>query len=182
MSCPSERPSGSGSVDPGSLGRWILRPAGVSDLDRVNALIGRAVMTWALPERVKRLASPSYRYQPPDLEWLQILMAQDGPANLCGVAAWEQAAPHERPKGGRGLLLHGLYVDPDRQGQGLGTHLLTAAATAAREQGYDGLLVKAHADALGFFRARRLQEIAVEDPMRDYPSRFRMDLTDDQHP
>jgi hypothetical protein len=50
--------------------------------------------------------------------------------------------------------------------------LLDAAATAARDQGMDGLLVKAQADASGFFAARGLQRLAVDDPARDYPYRY----------
>jgi GNAT superfamily N-acetyltransferase len=164
------------SLDP------VLRPAVPGDLDRINALIGRAVMTWALPERVKRLALPVYRYDRQDLEHLSILVAEEGSAALVGVAAWEPADPRDCPQGRHGLLLHGLYVDPDRQGLGLGSRLLAAAASAAREQGYEGLLVKAQADAVGFFRARGLEPLACEDPDRDYPNRFWMDLAGGQRP
>lgn len=38
----------------------LLRPASPADLGEISALIERAVMTWRLPERVKRLALPSY--------------------------------------------------------------------------------------------------------------------------
>jgi GNAT superfamily N-acetyltransferase len=96
---------------------------------------------------VKRLALPSYRYHGQDLEHLRILVAEEDAAALAGVAAWEPSEARDCPQGRRGLLLHGLYVDPDRQGRGLGTPLLGAAATAARGLGYDGLLVKAKADA-----------------------------------
>ena len=164
------------SLDP------VLRPAVPGDLDQINALIGRAVMTWALPERVKRLALPVYHYDRQDLEHLRILVAEEGASALAGVAAWEPAEARDCPPGRRWLLLHGLYVDPDRQGLGLGSRLLAAAADAAREQGCDGLLVKAQADAVGFFRARGLEPLACEDPDRDYPNRFWMDLADGQRP
>jgi GNAT superfamily N-acetyltransferase len=151
------------------------------DLDQINTLIGRAVMTWALPERVKRLALPVYHYDRQDLEHLSILVAEDAAA-LVGVAAWEPADPRDCPPGRHGLLLHGLYVAPDRQGLGLGSRLLAAAESAARDQRYDGLLVKAQADALGFFRARGLEPLPCEDPDRDYPNRLWMDLTDGRRP
>lgn len=161
-------------------GGTVLRPAVLDDLERINALIGRAVMTWALPERVKRLARPSYHYDRQDLEHLRILVAEEGAATLIGVTAWESAEARDCPGGQRGLLLHGLYVDPDRQGLGLGSRLLAAAASAARDQRYDGLLVKAQTDARGFFQARGLEPLACDDPERDYPSRFWMDLADAQ--
>jgi GNAT superfamily N-acetyltransferase len=160
----------------------VLRPAVLGDLDGINALIGRAVMTWALPERVKRLALPLYHYDPQDLEHLRILVAEEDAAALIGVAAWEPAEARDCPQGRRGLLLHGLYVDPDRQGLGLGSRLLAAAASAARDQRYDGLLVKAQADAVGFFQARGLEPLPCEDPDRDYANRFWMDLADGQRP
>lgn len=173
------------SVTAGPRGPVLMQdfqPAVLGDLDRINALIDRAVMTWALPERVKRLALPVYHYDRQDLEHLRILVAKDDAVALVGVAAWEPAEARDCPQGRRGLLLHGLYVDPDRQGQGLGSRLLAAAASAAREQGYDGLLVKAQADARGFFRARGLEPLACEDPDRDYPNRFWLDVADGQRP
>jgi GNAT superfamily N-acetyltransferase len=158
----------------------VVRPVQAGDLDRVNALIDRAVMNWALPERVKRLALPLYHYNRQDLEHLRILVVEEGAATLTAVAAWEPADARDCPRGQRGLLLHGLYVDPDRQRLGLGSRLLAAAASAAQHQRYDGLLVKAQADARGFFQARGLEPLACEDPERDYQSRFWMDLTDTQ--
>jgi GNAT superfamily N-acetyltransferase len=149
-----------------------LRPASSADLAAINAVIERAVMTWNLPERVKRLTLPSYRYQPHDLEHLQIVVAEDADRAVLGVAAWEPASPRDLPAGKSGLLLHGLYVDPDRQRGGVGSRLLDAALTAAREQGFDGLLVKAQSDAADFFVARGLQRLPVVDPDRDYPHRF----------
>jgi len=155
----------------------LLRPASSADLDAVNAVIERAVMTWKLPERVKRLAMSTYLYNAHDLEHLRLVLAEDAAAAIVGVAAWEPAAVRDCPEGRRGLLLHGLYVDPERQRQGVGAELLAAAAASAREQGYDGLLVKAQAEAEDFFRRRGLRRLAVEDAGRDYPHRFWLDLT-----
>jgi predicted N-acetyltransferase YhbS len=157
--------------------RINLRNARKSDLAAINRVIERAVQTWNLPERVKRLALPTYRYTGHDLDHLSIVIAEDSAAAVIGVAAWEDAAARDCPRGQRGLLLHGLYVDPDRQRSGTGSRLLSAAAVAAREQGYDGLLVKAQADAEGFFRSRGLQQLAVADASRDYPNRFWLGLT-----
>jgi GNAT superfamily N-acetyltransferase len=155
----------------------LLRPANPDDLAAVNAVIERAVMTWKLPERVKRLAMSTYLYNAHDLEHLHLVLAEDHAAATVGVAAWEPAAARDCPPGRRGLLLHGLYVDPERQRHGVGVGLLSAAAASAREQGYDGLLAKAQAEAEDFFRRRGLRQLEVEDAGRDYPHRFWFDLT-----
>lgn len=149
-----------------------LRPAMPADLAAINAVIERAVMTWNLPERVKRLTLPTYRYQPHDLEHLHIVVAEDADRALLGVAAWEPASARDLPAGKTGLLLHGLYVDPDRQRGGIGTRLLDAALTAAGEWGFDCLLVKAQPDAADFFLARGMQRLPVVNHDRDYPHRF----------
>lgn len=149
-----------------------VRPAGADDLAALNGVIERAVMTWRMAERVKRLSLPSYRYQAHDLDHLHLVVAEDTSHAIVGVAAWEPATPRDLPNGQRGLLLHGLYVDPEHQYRGIGSALLDAAIMATREAGFDGLLVKAQADARGFFARRGLQHLPVEDPARDYPYRF----------
>lgn len=149
-----------------------LRPATAADLDAINVVIERAVMTWPLPERVKRLTLPSYRYQSHDLDHLRIVVAEDAGRALLGVAAWEPASARDLPVGKTGLLLHGLYVDPDRQRAGVGSRLLDAAVSAAREQGFDGLLVKAQPAAEGFFLAGGLERVPAVDLARDYPHRL----------
>lgn len=152
-----------------------LRPARAADLPALNGVIERAIATWPLPERVKRLTLPSYRYQPHDLVHLHLVVAEDAGGTAVGVAAWEPAHPRDLPAGRRGLLLHGLYVDPVHQGRGVGSRLLDAATDAARAQGLDGVLVKAQAAAVAFFKARSWQALAADDPARDYPHRFWLD-------
>ena len=153
-----------------------LRPATPADLVAINAVIERAVMTWQLPERVKRLAMPSYRYKPHDLEHLKLVVAENGEHGVIGVAAWEPANARDLPAGQTGLLLHGLYVDPNHQRHGIGRQLLAAAVDAARDQGNDGVLIKAQADAEPFFLAQGLQHIESVDPGRDYPHRYWADV------
>ena len=91
------------------------RSADESDLIGINAVIERAVMSWDLPERVKRLSLPSYRYQADDLDHLELWVAEAPRVGIVGVAAWEPAAAGDTPEGKRALLLHGLYIAPDRQ-------------------------------------------------------------------
>lgn len=149
-----------------------LRQAHADDLPAINGVVERAIATWQLPERVKRLSLPSYRYHAHDLVHLHLVVAENADHALVGVAAWEPANPRDLPAGKHGLLLHGLYVDPAHQHRGVGGQLLDAAAAAARTQGLHGVLVKAQADANGFFEARGLQRLPVEDAARHYPHRF----------
>jgi N-acetylglutamate synthase-like GNAT family acetyltransferase len=149
-----------------------LRQAHADDLPAINGIVERAIATWQLPERVKRLSLPSYRYHAHDLVHLHLVVAEDADSALVGAAAWEPAHPRDLPAGQRGLLLHGLYVDPACQHRGVGSQLLDGTAAVARAQGFDGVLVKAQADANGFFEARGLQKLPVEDAARHYPHRF----------
>lgn len=54
-------------------------------------------MTWNLPQRVKRLSLPSYRYTPLDFDHLEIVVAEDDQHNIIGIAAWEQASAKDTP-------------------------------------------------------------------------------------
>lgn len=149
-----------------------LHQATSGDLPAINQVIDAAVMGWKLPERVKRLALPSYRYDALDLDHLAILVANAREDGIVGVAACEPANPADLPEGCAGLLLHGLYVHPRSQGQGIGRQLFRAAEEQVRQGGYDGLLVKAQPDAIGFFQAMGMQGLESRVPARDYPYRY----------
>ena len=149
-----------------------LRPASAADLDAVNRVIEAAVMNWKLPERVKRLSLPSYRYTAQDLIHLDMAVAADTQQNIIGIAAWEPADARDTPAGRSALLLHGIYVHPAHHHRGIGRELFMAAERAVREHRYDGLLVKAQEDARGFFISQGMNRVQVEDPSRHYPHRF----------
>lgn len=159
----------------------ILRKAGIDDLDAVNNIIDAAVMTWDLPERVKRLSLSSYRYHEHDLQSFELQVAEDKQGNIIGVAAWEPADPKDLPQGVDGLLVHGIYVDPVRQHQGIGTQLLQAAEQAAAEKHLAGLLVKAQAGAIGFFVAQGMQPLQMQHSGRDYPHRYWKSVKQSKH-
>jgi GNAT superfamily N-acetyltransferase len=150
-----------------------LRAAVAADLDVVNGVIERAVMSWNLAERVKRLSLPMYRYDPVDLGALDMLVAEDPQSGtIIGVAAWEAADAADGPEGTAAVMLHGIYVEPARHGRGVGSRLLEAVEAAARTEEYGGILVKAQRDAEGFFLARGFEPLPVVDAERHYPHRL----------
>ena len=151
-----------------------LRSAADGDLDAINRIIDACIMTWDLPDRVKRLSLSSYRYSRIDLDFLDIVIAVNPEGEILGVAAWEQAETGDTPDGASGLLLHGIYVDPPQQRRGIGARLFCAALEAVRQHGLTGLLVKAQADANGFFTALGMQPVAHDGDPRLYANRFWM--------
>ena len=148
----------------------LLRTDDRKDLDKINQVVEAAVMTWNLPERVKRLAMPSYRYNDHDLEHYEIVVAESE-NRIIGIAAWD-TTPHSGPEQTQVLLLHGIYVLPEQQHQGIGRELLAAVEMAARTRNIDGVLVKAQKDAEGFFKAQGLEKVSVQDSARDYENRY----------
>ena len=150
----------------------VLEPLRKAHLPDVNALVEQAVMGWNLPERVKRLSLPGYRYDSADLAHQHGLVARDAAGRIVGVAVWE-AAPDEAVPGASDVYrLHGLYVAPTWQRQGIGRRLLEAVIREVCASGADSLVIRAQADAVPFFRAMGLERLPVNDPARDYPNRF----------
>lgn len=149
-----------------------IRQAQRSDLDAINRVVEAAVMTWDLPERVKRLSLSSYRYTGLDFDHGSFWVAENEQRRIVGVAVCESADKRDAPAGKSAMLLHGLYVQPDYHRQGIGKALLQAVVQFAQKQGMDGLLVKAQAEAAGFFEAQGMQKLAVEDSGRDYAKRY----------
>jgi len=67
-------------------------------------------MTWNLPQRVKRLSLPSYRYTGIDFDHFEMVVAEDDRQTTIGIAAWEPADAKDAPAGHTALLLHGIYL------------------------------------------------------------------------
>lgn len=159
-----------------------LRTATLMDLDAINRVIASAVMSWQLTERIKRLSLSSHQYTEVDFKHLQFVLAQienTAQAEIVGVAAWEAADALNTPQNKRALLLHGLYVDAEHHNQGIGLALFQRAQQAAIAQHYDGLLVKAQADAGDFFISQGMRPLPQEND-RQYSNRFWKPVPADQ--
>ena len=142
-----------------------------TDLPAINRVIEAAIMQWNLPERVKRLSLPSYFYNEFDLEHFEIIVAKDA-NDIIGVASLELADQLDTPGNQTGVLLHGLYVHPDKQDKGTGKLLIDAAEKVVRDKGLNGIIVKAQADAIGYFIKQGFSEIEMQNTSRDYAHRF----------
>lgn len=149
-----------------------IRPATETDLDSINLVIEAAVMTWVLPERVKRLSLQVYRYTRQDFVHLNMVVAENRTQQILGAAAWEEADVIDAPEGYRALLLHGLYVEPSHHRQGIGRRLFNAAEAAVLERSYDGMVVKAQQGATAFFESMGMCSLPVADPLRHYTYRY----------
>ena len=159
-----------------------LRPATLADLENINVVVAAAMRSWRLSERVIRLSLPLYRYAGEDLRHQQLLLAESETGNVVGVVALEAADAAETTGVRKPALLHGIYVDPAWQHMGVGSFLLDHAEHIARSGGYDGMLVKANPESIGFFETRNYQQLSVGDPARDYPYRFWKPLQQDHWP
>ena len=148
-----------------------LRYATENDLPAINLVIDAAIMAWNLPDRVKRLSLPSYHYNEVDLQHFEIVIIEQH-TQILGLVAWEQADIKDTPAQQTGLLLHGIYVQPDFQHHGIGSILLQAAETAVRQQGLNGLLLKAQTDAIPFFSKKGFQPVEIKNKSRDYANRL----------
>jgi GNAT superfamily N-acetyltransferase len=146
-----------------------ITPASVADLLQVNKVVEQAVMAWPLSERLRRLSLPLLTYTETDWQYYQFLVMREHGA-IVAMTAWD---PHTAllTEHGSAALLHGLYVAPDWQGQGLGWQLLQAVADRARALPVEGLLIKAERVAASYFEQRGLQAVAATT-LQDYPYQF----------
>ena len=149
-----------------------IRAAQASDLDEINRIISSCVMNWDLPERVKRLSMGSYKYNADDLVHLDIFVAESVIGKVVGLAAFEAANASDLPDLKEGLLLHGLYVDPELQKKGIGKALVEYSVSEVRKRSLDGLLVKAQVDANSYFENQGFEKLPVNNPAKDYPHRW----------
>ncbi|MCW9014400.1 MAG: GNAT family N-acetyltransferase [Gammaproteobacteria bacterium] len=149
-----------------------LRPATKADIDAVNRVIESAIMTWQLPERVKRLSLSSYQYTAIDFNHFEIVVAETDSHEIIGIAAWEKADVKNASAEYSALLLHSIYVDSAYHHQGVGHALFQAAENAAINQNYEGLLVKAQEGANNFFISEGMERLPTDDSHQQYANRF----------
>ena len=152
-----------------------IRPGSEGDLEAVNRVIGACVMTWNIPERVKRLSLSSYYYNAVDLNHFRLFVAYDQTNAIIGVAALEPIKASAQSNTEDALLLHGIFVEPSVQGQGVGRLLVRKCVEIAAREKRKGLLVKAQPDAIGFFKTLRFKAIQSTDSKRDYPHQLWLD-------
>ncbi len=152
-----------------------IRPGSEADLDAVNRVIEECVMSWNIPDRVKRLSLSSYRYNAVDLKHFRLFVAFDQTNRIIGVATLETIESPIKKQGSSALLLHGIYVDPQAQGRGIGKQLVRKMMQITKSEKRGGLLVKAQPDAIGFFRALHFKPMQAADSRRDYPHQLWLD-------
>jgi len=169
---PREASPGSAKMDTAASISISPRQPNRSELDRVNDIIAAAMQIWKLPERVKRISLPLYRYQENDLEHMHFLIAETGDTEIVGLAALEEIDATAGPGGRPVMLLHGLYVNPAHHRRGIGTRLLDSAEDFTQAHSVAGLLVRAQTDALPFFEKRGFAKLPVENDSRNYAHRY----------
>ncbi len=148
----------------------IIRLANKNDLRSINQVIEKALMTWKLTDRVKRLVLPTYFYNELDLEHFIIFVALES-ESIIGVACLDTEL-QEIEGGYSAMLLHGLFIDPAHQNAGIGGQLLEYAEDLARQHKMDALLVKVQKDAEKFFKAKGMKKLEDIDPYREYENQY----------
>ena len=146
--------------------------ATASDLHTVNRVIHESLVSWGLPERVRRLATPSLSYNETDLQHMSVILMTNAEGAGIAVAAWEEASKREVPVNARGVLVHGLYVIPQYQRRGLGTRLIELVAKRLAEHRMDGMTVRAWRDSLAFFLSRGFAPMDADSDPDTYPRRL----------
>jgi len=150
-----------------------------TDLDCINNVVAAAVMSWPMPERIKRLSVPVLSYDSEDFKHYRFVVYRQGGeikggevkgGEIKGVAAWNPEAPLVTELG-TGRLLHGLYISPDCQGRGYGRDLMAAVLSEAMTLGAEGLVIKAERPSIGFFEHCGLQPLSATGAT-DYPYQF----------
>ena len=143
-----------------------LKTASPNDLENINAIVVAAIQTWQLVPRLARLVAVTHQYESSDFLTMNFYFLCLPDLTEVGIMALEpQPDDHN-------LLLHGLYILPDYQNQGLGRQALNLAKEHVVSGGFRGLLVKAHASARNFFAQQTLTLLPIKNPERDYPHRY----------
>ncbi len=129
----------------------------VNDIDRdrldvVNDIVEEAVSSWGIADRVRRLILPSLLYNEVDLQHMRFLLLDDEGGKAVAVAIWEEIGGTDTSSRTRKVQLHGLYVRPRWQRQGLGAGILEFVGLWVGMHGLDGITVRPWRESEAFFR------------------------------
>lgn len=149
-----------------------LREIDADEVSLANDIVVPAIGTWGMKPRLQRLVIATYQYDPSDFQTMRLLLIERSDRTAVGMVALEDYPGAEVNISQRIVLLHGIYVMPAQQRQGVGQALVEAALAHARAEAMAGVLVKAHASANGFFRRVGFTELPVQNAGTDYPHRF----------
>lgn len=145
----TDEPGHSGDLSSNCSSRFRIEPVLMSDLTAASAVIERAVMNWPLPEKLRRASIAVLRYGGVDLDHFEIFACRSKTSTI-GVLALDfyRGGPDGRQ---RDVLLHGLYIDPLFQHQGLGKKLVAFAERLAGLRFRDEMTIKAERVSCAFF-------------------------------
>ena len=152
-----------------------------ADLDKVNELIVAAIGVWPISGRLSRLAASPLSYDAVDFQDFEMVLCYKAAAEI-GVAIWQPDASIQGDDYNQAALLHGLYVAPSAQGQGIGRALVKEIAQRASRCQRDTLYVRAERFAVEFFRRVGCRQLSShegpEAGPQAYPHRFVMTVAD----
>ncbi len=132
-----------------------------NSLTAINRVVETAVGAWPLPERVRRLALPVLCYS--DIDGLEFeFLGFEAAGAVVGVAAWEVTVTSRGPQGEPGALLHGLYVHPQWQRQGVGQTLQREMGSRAAAAGAQGILLRAERVSVSYFERCGFQRVTAK--------------------
>ena len=97
------------------------------DLNTVNGLIVDAIGVWPISARLSRLVALPLSYDAADFQDFEMVLCYKAAAEI-GVAVWQPDASIQGGDNNQAALLHGLYVAPGAQGQGIGRALVKAVS------------------------------------------------------
>ena len=145
------------------------------DIAAANEIIGAALLTWTVSDRVRRLIADTYRYHADDAADVWLGRVDGRPVGVLGLLRAGGAA-RDMPAGS--TLLHGLFVSPDHFGKGYGAALVRHALGVAAASGSTQLLVKANRDARLFFERVGFEKTDIID----YPHAYVMRIAPPHRP
>ena len=119
----------------------VLRKADVNDLNSINWVIKRCLSNRPVSNRIKKLTLHSLLFELTDFNYIDIWVVGDPLIGVLGLLKIDE-----------GILLHSIYVDPSKSGQGVGRKLFHHAHQVTQTNNQDRLIVKAFSESIGFFK------------------------------